>query len=157
VPSTEMLGVFYYLKLYIMPTIDIPDKICPHCGGIRWKIEHEKRKYGIRTRYRCTKKEDERNKKWREKNLEKVREYNKKSCKKRREQGYYKNFKVKEYARLKSKKESDTLANNFIYRMLLNSPDSRDINRSEIPQQLVEIKRKQLLLTRQIKNNVKNN
>jgi len=25
-----------------MPTIDIPDKICPHCGGIRWIVYSEK-------------------------------------------------------------------------------------------------------------------
>jgi hypothetical protein len=41
-----------------MPTIDIPDKICPHCGGIRWKVtKHIKSKNGMR--YECNVKRNE--------------------------------------------------------------------------------------------------
>jgi hypothetical protein len=25
-----------------MPTVDIPDKICPHCGGTKWYINEER-------------------------------------------------------------------------------------------------------------------
>ena len=37
-----------------MPTIDIPDKICPHCNGTKWDISIRKESNTLR--YRCTRK-----------------------------------------------------------------------------------------------------
>ena len=34
-----------------MPTIDIPDKICPHCGGTSWKIEYRKKAISLQCVY----------------------------------------------------------------------------------------------------------
>lgn len=78
-----------------MPTIDIPDKICPHCGGIRWKVtNHKKSKDGLR--YTCNIRANETyrryNKKLKEKNpeiLEKRRQISK---------NYYNNNKEKRKA-----------------------------------------------------------
>ena len=47
-----------------MPTIDIPDKICPHCSGIRWYVCYEnnplkKDPTNKRLKYKCTKKKIE--------------------------------------------------------------------------------------------------
>lgn len=52
-----------------MPTIDIPDKICPHCGSTRWhKRKNKKSKDGIR--YECIVKINERFLKWHHKKME---------------------------------------------------------------------------------------
>lgn len=49
-----------------MPTVDIPDKICPHCGGTKWyKRKHKKSKNGIR--YTCSIKVNEQSKKYNKK------------------------------------------------------------------------------------------
>lgn len=145
-----------------MSTITISDRICPHCGGTKWKIEYRKRPTKANPdnkviRYRCAKRAEERCIRWRLNHPEKCAEINIKRCRRLRASGYYKTPSVREHARLKAKRESDTLADNFIYRMILHSSDMKDVKRPEIPQTLLEIKRKQLLLTRQIKNNGKNN
>ncbi len=134
-----------------MPTIDIPDKICSHCGGIRWVIEKEKRPYYIRTRYRCATKEKERHDLWVKKNLDKIKSYSRK--KQQRPEGYYKTSKMKEHYRLKAKRESETLHDNFIKNKIMKSVEG--ISRSDIPQKLIDITRKHLLLIRQL-NNQKN-
>ena len=44
-----------------MATIDIPDKICPHCGGIRW-VEQRRHRKGINDKtvyYSCAKRMNE--------------------------------------------------------------------------------------------------
>ena len=139
-----------------MATIDIPDKICPHCGGTKWKTEYRKKPTKANPdkkviRYRCAKKGDERNVRWKLNNPDRAREHSARHCKNRRAKGYYKTPKEQERARLKAKRESDTLADNFIYRTILSSSDMKDIKRPEIPQKLIDIKRKQLSLTRKLK------
>lgn len=137
-----------------MPTIDIPDKICSHCGGTKWKTEYRKsaKDPEIKTLvYRCSKKGDERNYKWKHNNPEKAREHNIKSCRNRRANGYYKSEKERERNRQRGKTESSELSDNYVYRMIFNAPDTKELTRSDIPQKLIDIKRKQLLLTRQLK------
>jgi hypothetical protein len=70
-----------------MPTIDIPDKICPHCGGIRWVTYQrtktlasgEKKAY---TFYTCSKRGFENGQRWRKAHIDQhrkaAREYTKK-------------------------------------------------------------------------------
>ena len=61
-----------------MPTIDIPDKICPHCGDIRWVAYQrtktlasgEKKTYIC---YKCAKKNIETGNKWRKNHVEHYR------------------------------------------------------------------------------------
>lgn len=141
-----------------MPTIDIPDKICPHCGGIRWTSEYKTLASGEKVlRYRCSVRAVERSNKWKLNNPDNVREHNIKSCKKRRANGYYKTPKEQERSRLRAKRERDVLNNNYVYRRILTDPEMKEISRTDIPQELIEMKRKELLLTRQIKNNGKSN
>lgn len=141
-----------------MPTIDIPDKICPHCGGIRWKSEYKTLAKGDKVLiYRCSVRATERNKRWKLKHPEAVREHNITSCRKRRANGYFKTPKEKERSRLISKKQRDTLADNYVYKQIFSDPNIKIVSRADIPQEMIEIKRKQLLLTRQIKNYGKDN
>jgi hypothetical protein len=135
-----------------MPTIDIPDKICPHCGGIRWVLENRKKPTKSDPnkriiRYRCVIRGKERYIRWVENNPDRYKSYS--SVKK--PDGYYRTAKMKEHYRLKAKRESDTLADNFIYREILKSPYMKGLKRSDIPQKLIDVTRKQLLLTRQLK------
>lgn len=141
-----------------MPTIDIPGKICTHCGGIRWRVENKKLAAGNQTIvYRCAVRAIERSTRWKLNNPDNVREHNIKNCKNRRDKGYYKTPKEQERSRLIAKKERDTLSDNYVYRMIFSDPEMKDINRADIPKELLETKRKQLLLIRKIKNNGKDN
>jgi hypothetical protein len=141
--------VLHYIS-NIMPTIDIPDKICPHCGGTKWRTELRKKPTQANPdktviRYRCTIGGKERYDRWAENNPGKWKSY----PKQKRPAGYYKTPKRREQARLKTKRERDNLEDNFIKRIIMGN--LKDISRSEIPQKLIDIKRKQLLLTRQLK------
>jgi len=139
-----------------MPTVEIPDKICPHCGGIRWRIEHKTLAAGNKVEvYRCAVRAIERSNKWKSRHPENVREHNIKSCKRRREKGYFKTPKEKERNRIRTRKEAETLCDNYVQKLIFSSPDMKDLSRSEIPQELIETKRKQLLLKRQIRNDAK--
>jgi nicotinic acid mononucleotide adenylyltransferase len=59
--------------------------------------------------------------------------------------------KVKERKRISSKKSVQNLVNSVVKRYIAR--EYVDINYSEVPQELVELKRKQLTLTRTIRNN----
>jgi rRNA maturation protein Nop10 len=152
-PSTLICwGLFIYLKIKFMATIDIPDKICPHCGGTKWKTEYRKKPTKADPdkkliRYRCAVKGKERLDRWSENNPDRWKNY----PKRKKPEGYYKTPERREQARLKAKKESDNLEDNFIYRMILTRHHKDELKRSDIPQKLIDLKRKQLLLTRQLK------
>lgn len=135
-----------------MPTVDIPDKICSHCGGTKWKIEMEKRTYHIRTRYRCAKRAQERSCKSLMKNPERQKEYSFRQNKRRVESGYYKTSKYRAFANEVSKKHSVTLSDKYIKYILRHNKENRNF---DVTPELIELKRKQLLLKRQIKNNGK--
>lgn len=136
-----------------MPTVDIPDKRCIKCGSIRWKINPN-------TGYkRCTdcananqrknyKKESntikyynnpELYKKISRKSQKKYREANRSTC-------YYKS---KEY----STRQREILGDLYIKSIL--TKHSTNLTFSDVTPELIELKRKQLLLKRQIKNNGK--
>lgn len=91
-----------------MPTVDIPDKICPHCGGTRWEVTV--RKPSNTFRYRCKKQRTEYlnvlHKKWRAEGrvnyLTKVREKNRR---------YYERNKEKISAECKRKRLQNAIAN----------------------------------------------
>lgn len=133
-----------------MATIDIPDKICPHCGGTKWKTEYRKKPTKADPdktliRYRCAIRGKERLDRWAENNPDRWKSYPKRN----KPAGYYKTPERREQGRLKTKRESDNLEDNFIKRMIMGN--LKDISRSEIPQKLIGIKRTQLLLSRQLK------
>jgi len=139
-----------------MATITIPDKICTHCGGTKYTIEYEKRPTisnpdNKRVRYRCVVKANERNHKWRVNHPDKVKKYIQS-----KPDGYYRTPEMRERYRLKAKKESDQLADNFIKNKILGKSGSlarKNLCFKDIPQELVEIKRQSILLTRQTRNN----
>jgi hypothetical protein len=60
-----------------MPTIDIPDKICPHCGGIRWYIRIYKKLSASGEPYKtyvCRFCDLASSKKWAQSNIERSKE-----------------------------------------------------------------------------------
>ena len=147
-----------------MPTIDIPDRICPHCGGTKWKTEYRKKPTKAnpekRTiRYRCAEKSAEREKRWRLNNLDKIQEYcrirSREKDKERTASGYWKTPKMRESYRIRAKRKSETLPDHFVRNMIVQvnnkAKSNIKLNSSDIPQKLIDIKRKQLLLTRQLK------
>lgn len=143
-----------------MATIDIPGKICSHCGGIRWRTEYKRLTSDPNQKvlvYRCAVNAIERSNKWKLNHPEATREHNITSCRNRRANGYYKTPKEKERNRLRSVKEAAELCDNYIYKTIFACPDLKDVSRSDIPKEVIEIKRKQLLLTRQINNYGKDN
>jgi len=172
-----------------MATIDIPDKICSHCGGIRWVTFNktktlssgEKKTY---LSYRCAKKNIESGDKWRKNHLEKYKKTAREYVKSRRKidfefaekerekiriygkvhrqerQLYRKKWakanleKDRSYYRKSNKIQCINLSDYYVCRIIIGR---NKLFKQDIPQEMVEIKRKQLLLTRQIKNYVKNN
>jgi hypothetical protein len=118
-------GAFLYYLIQnqlFMPTIDIPDKICKHCGGIRWFVFNQD---GY-TKFYCNLKKLETHKRFIKNNPEKHSIYRRKS------------------GREKSVKLTNTyLKERIVYKTNLSFND--------IPQKLIDIKRKQLQLTRQIR------
>lgn len=172
-----------------MPTIDIPDKVCPHCGGIRWVIFNcsKKNKHGgVRSypAYRCAKKNTEGTQRWRDNHREHHRKTRRESVKLKRvvceefrlkdlarAALYYKNNKesvdtytkkwreenknkVKEYSLRNMKRQISEITDYYAKRLLM---ESSDLKSEDIPKNLVEIQRKQLLLKRQIKAHGKAN
>jgi hypothetical protein len=146
-----------------MPTIDIPDKICPCCGGTIWKIQYKKQPIKddpnrIKEYIHCAVRSQEILNTWKEKNSDKLREYWKvksiEQNKIRKESGYWKTSKMRERSRLKAKKDSDKLSNHYIINKLVQNHNAKNtikLDASDIPQEMIEIKRKQLQLTRQIR------
>lgn len=151
-PQSGFWGLFLFLKLNYMATVVIPDKICPHCNGNKWRIEYKTLAAGNKVPvYRCAVRAIERSNRWKSLHSDNVREHNIKSCKRRREKGYFKTPKERERSRLITKKERDELSDNYIYRLIFNDPEIKNLKRSDVPQKLIETKRMQLLLTRQLK------
>jgi hypothetical protein len=164
-----------------MPTIDIPDKICPHCGGTRWyftkrgylcylrNYEQNKRRY-IKNREQCLLNR----KQWAEENKEKVKVH-KKKCYEKNKQKYFlltkkwnekhknkrKLYEVisrernKESRQIYTKKRVELLPDGYVINQIIRKKYRDCLKSSDIPQDLIELKRKQLTLTRQIKNNGK--
>jgi len=140
-----------------MPTIDIPDKICLCCGGIRWRIEkYNTLKKGVVTRYRCAKEHAERTKKYYYSHLNEVRQY----TSMRISEGINKTPEKRQYYKDRSRKETQDLSDNYVRKMIahrMRKSNDISLEQKELSSDLISIKRKQLLLTRQIKNNGKNN
>jgi len=161
-----------------MHTIEIPDKICSHCGGNNWRVWNIKREDYISTNYRCVLKDKESQNKYRENNYEKYRHAIKVSREKNKHKyvekvkilkrnNYLKNkdFYIKQAAEWKknnieSHKKS---ARKSRMRSIVNLEDSyiklmvchhdKFIKYKDVTPELIELKRKQLTLTRIIRNN----
>jgi hypothetical protein len=135
-----------------MPTVIIPDRICSHCGGTKWNIEKEKYKYGIKIRYRCSVRANERNKRWQLNHPDKVLYFSKKRAEIQRKSEYWKSEKYKKQQIFRYYKDRDQVTDRFVKHRLAHDGL---LSQSDIPQELIELKRKQILLTRTIRNNGK--
>jgi phage tail sheath gpL-like len=136
-----------------MSRVIIPDRICSHCGGTKWIIEKENRKYGVITRYRCAIKASERYKRWEINNPDKVSHYSKQVNKRKTESGYWKTEEYKKKQLLKYYKDRDQVTDRFVKHRLAHDGS---LSQSDIPQELVELKRKQILLIRELRNHEEN-
>ena len=169
-----------------MPTIDIPEKICSHCGGTKWilrtsgKIDcclHVRRDAQKR-HYDKVKNTDEFKKKQNMYSLnryhrcktdasfvEKRKSYRKPETSKKsyqknkqsillKQKEYQGRLSVREKIRDNSKKRCENLTDGYIIYTLtsnLKRAERINITTKYIPQDLIELKRKQLLLIRKIK------
>jgi hypothetical protein len=160
-----------------MPTIEIPDKICSHCGGNKWIVYYRQYKTSTYTKYKCSLKSNEQTKKYRENHPEKTRISNKLSREKYKDKyvvkqkltqkAYYlrnKNLVIQRSSEWKinnlltfkkarqkiDKKACLNLTERYIKSLL---SDDGTIKYNDVPQELIELKRKQLILTRIIRNN----
>ncbi len=182
-----------------MPTVDIPDKICSHCGDTKWyvllngkidcciyvkrekqkkykqKIKHDenfKKKRCFYAKNRYNRKSEEINKNIREKratdpiykqkNIENSKKYyhsNKDKIltsfkEKMKDPIFYKKYREK--FNKDSIKRFKELSNTVIKQCIvsdLRRTNHVKIEHENVPPELVEIKRNQLLLKRKIKNN----
>lgn len=154
-----------------MPTIDIPDKICPHCGGTKWSLRTYNKLSSCGERYktyicyqceliRCRIKRrqyvinyPDKIKASSKKNYIKVKsnpvKYQKalESTKKLKAEKRYTHL-----DKLYRNRSMNNLTDNYIKRLVIQ--DSNLVYLDVTPE-LIELKRKQLILTRQIKNNGK--
>jgi hypothetical protein len=163
-----------------MPTIDIPDKICSHCGGTKWYHRIYSRVSKVTGKpyecYECRNCNIKHSKNWALNNINKLKEIKKKSylkykdndLKRKRNAENAKRYRkcvkdtpeykerIKKYSVKSFQILKNSLSDRYIKDKLIYESGQKVLDRNDIPQELIEIKRKQLLLTRQIKNNVKN-
>ena len=151
-----------------MPTVNIPDKICPHCGGTKWYF------YAGYPRT-CFNKLSERQKAWRatDKGKEFTNSYykteagkkhrdkylNKESTMKLRaelaRQKYYRDKainpdKVRASRKVKAAKERSKLTDSVVKRYAAR--DYNGISYSEVTPELIELTRTNILLKRVLRN-----
>jgi hypothetical protein len=170
-----------------MPTIDIPDKICSHCGGIRWCMFQKKdwrlaKFYGkikYYTDYTCANnnengcallkrlkyyplkpkvkvtKEHTRNRvnEYHKKNKHKWISQSKESHKKYVKKLYHSDPKYKKRLNESARKYGVELTDSYVKKAIVSKNPFLSVK--DVPQDLVEMKRNQLLLKRKIKNNDK--
>lgn len=140
-----------------MPVITIPDKICPHCGGIEWLTSKDKRiKSGIA--YICHVRKKEYQKNFKEKHPDNAKI---KSIEYRNKVKHTEHYliKTRERSRMwykKHKKEAKDYNRLYIQQLTDNYVKQIIIARTpltikDIPQELIDLKRKELTLKRQFK------
>jgi len=154
-----------------MPTIDIPDKICPHCGGTKYYIRYKNGKLHSKTchtkmiatkkrnpedpvkkairrhKYYLDNKESSKLKsvKWQKENIDRYKIISNRAVAK------YQSSKKGELMLYKYEKTKRLiLADDYIIRLII---DDTDLKFSDVTPELIELKRKQLLLHRQLKSN----
>jgi hypothetical protein len=157
-----------------MPIVNIPDKVCPHCDGTHWYTRTTKDGVLIQI---CSIKRNEYNKKWRDRFPEKHKVIGKRSRDKRKHTDEYKRKNVeravkwnkanpeksklyikaallrhkkryKEMSKETDKRFRETLHDSYMIRLIRGNTPSLYL--PDIPQELIDLKRKQILLKRQI-------
>jgi len=137
-----------------MPTIIIPDKICSHCGGNKWCFNEKGNRYQCHIKvlenhkrhYNNNKeKEIQRNLEYKKKNKEKHTAYSKQYF-----ESYRKTERYKNSLRIRGNKRSEELTDSYIKDRLFQE-SNRILKFNDFDQSLIELKRKQLVLKRQLK------
>lgn len=184
-----------------MPTIDIPDRICPHCGGTKWYLRVYKKLNKLGHPYQtyiCKPCDLASSKQWSQNNVERSKEIKQKSYAKlkgteefkvrvnenqrryieaNKHTDHYKNLQKQQKKRAWIKHKNKIVTRNKVW--IKKNPDrvkkmyqkytkiltdsyvrakiARDspLNSKDIPQDLIELKRKQLLLKRKLKQHDK--
>lgn len=97
-----------------MAIVDIPNRVCPHCGGTRWSVEPKKTGF---VRYRCPVLAQERRKRWKSKNPERVLQHLKTNAEKRVAAGYFKERRqlIKEQTIINQQLNSKNMTNPYFY------------------------------------------
>ena len=162
-----------------MPIIEIPNKICSHCNGTKWYTRTTKdgvliqvcsvRKDEYNKKWRVkapetyksicirSKNKVKHTEEYKAKNLKRVKNYCKENREKVRLQGantyskHKQKYKEKYAERVKerTKFNVETLSKNYVIALIRGQ--TRGLYSFEIPQELIDLKHKQLLLIRQIK------
>jgi len=153
----------------------IPDKICPHCGGMEWDVKTDKR--SGRATYYCSQRRKEIDALMRERDKEKVREYkrmweqnNKEKCNESHRKSYQKHREArlsrrKIYNRLpqsvEKRRERERMSminldDNRIKTMLRHQMGVKEIKHKDITPEMVKLKREQLKLYRDVKKEKQN-
>lgn len=139
-----------------MATVEIPDKICPHCGGSSWRTEkYNTLKKGVVIRYRCAQEHRERTKRYYNSHIDDIKIYSSE----RIHDGINKTPKMREYYRKRSKQEIQTLSDNYVKKMIAHGIKRSDgicVKQKELSSELVLMKRQELSLKRQIMYENKN-
>jgi hemolysin-activating ACP:hemolysin acyltransferase len=156
------------LKFGDMPTLYIPDRICPHCQGTKWNVTYRE---GKSPQYTCAVILKERARKRYLANPEMYKEKAKRRSSrlwlikdpavleklyaKQREWKRNNPDKVKAYKRKTGTRIRNTMTDEYIKRQIIQLDGFEHLSFNTIPQRLIEIKRKQLSLFRlskQLKN-----
>jgi len=97
-----------------MAIVDLPNRVCPHCGGTRWSMEPKKTGF---VRYRCPVLAQERRKRWKAKNPERVLQHEKTHAEKRVAVGYFKKRRqlIKEQSIINQQLNSKNMATNSYF------------------------------------------
>lgn len=97
-----------------MAIVHIPDRVCPHCGGTRWSVEPKKTGS---IRYRCPVLAQERRKRWKANNPERVLQHLKTNAEKRVAAGYFKKRRqlIKQQSIINQQLNSNNMTNPYFY------------------------------------------
>lgn len=138
-----------------MATVIIPDKICPHCNGTKWRVEYDAaptkaNPEKLRVRYRCSIKAYEKTERWRANHPNHVREWGIGSTRGRVPNPQYNQEKYRQRHKAQDKRDCKNLTDRYIKLILTDSYKSV-IKGSDIPLELIELQRNSLKLKRQLK------
>ena len=153
-----------------MATIDIPDRMCSHCGGTRWDVNV------LKNKYYCSKRRLEQDAIRRKNNPAHFntlstnhRKNNPDSCKKSAAKSYIKNKAkrlayhkqhtskpdIRDRINFNSRKNIEKLTDHIVKNMIRHQFNNKSIKACDISEELIELKRKQIILTRKIRNHEK--
>ena len=104
-----------------MAIFEIPERVCPHCGGTRWSLEPSKTGF---VRYRCPVLAQERRKRWKANNPDRVKMHQQTNHEKRMAAQYFKKRREKIKQSITQQLNSKNMAKNpFFY----NTNDVREM------------------------------